>query len=30
MLKGQINIFDKPKVKLIEDCTSLASLLNLK
>lgn len=27
MIKGQISIFDKPKVKLIEDCTSLQPLL---
>lgn len=27
MLKGQISIFDKPKIKLIEDCTSVHPLL---
>ena len=27
MIKGQISIFDKPKVKLIEDCTSVHPLL---
>lgn len=27
MIEGQISIFDKPKVKLIEDCTSVHPLL---
>lgn len=27
MIEGQISIFDKPKIKLIEDCTSIHPLL---
>ena len=27
MIEGQISIFDKPKIKLIEDCTSIYPLL---
>ena len=28
MIKGQISIFDKPLIKLTEDCTSLNPLLS--